>query len=660
MGRYFSEHQRWDIYDKSNGCCALCGIRLYGYFEVDHKIPFSLGGETTLDNAQILCRRCNRKKGKKMAVNPSIWQEEVREKYATLMQENFLIAACPGAGKTIAALLIAFEMIKEKMICKRLIIVTPSVSLISYWTHEAAKLGLELNERADSNIASNRNGYVVTYQEIAAQNGRAMQIIAADCQHYNTFVILDEPHHLGKSKQWAESALYAFKYAKHRLLLTGTPFRSDNNEIPYVRYEQSDDWKISVPDYTYPYGRGLSNGVVRPVFFETYDGPVSWFKDGEAHTEIISDDSVPKYKQLDLRRHTFDIEGDWFNNVICEANRNLDFIRTETAPNAGGLIVVSSKWQAYAVAEQMRCIFGGNGPVVIVSDDSEEENRKAGIDLERFKNSREPWVVAVKKISEGVDIPRLRILVYATTTTTELFFIQVIGRVIRLDRKAKDPVDEQCAYAYIPKFPDIQQYAKRIEEQRDHVLIPESEDIDSPQNGSGDRDRTRGFSSFLSSDGKYSGQIHSGIEIPPEYIAEARQDCLQLALTHEQHVFAIAKFKMGLGVGLFQEAVRVNHDRALYQDDSGKKAKIPEYEQVREMTRRGGAIHKKIGVLVSIITNGSEDKRLKNNAWQAIGLALNKAQGVDNFTAPRVTLDQCYERIAILDGWIEQGRIIHV
>ena len=34
-------------------------------------------------------------------------------------------------------------------------------------------------------------------------------------------------------------------------------------------------------------------------------------------------------------------------------------------------------------------------------------------------------------VSEGVDIPRLRVGVFATTTTTELFFRQAVGRLVR-------------------------------------------------------------------------------------------------------------------------------------------------------------------------------------------------------------------------------------
>ena len=49
----------------------------------------------------------------------------------------------------------------------------------------------------------------------------------------------------------------------------------------------------------------------------------------------------------------------------------------------------------------------------------------------RFAAGPTPWLVAVRMVSEGVDIPRLRVGVYATTTTTELFFRQAVGRFVR-------------------------------------------------------------------------------------------------------------------------------------------------------------------------------------------------------------------------------------
>ena len=54
-------------------------------------------------------------------------------------------------------------------------------------------------------------------------------------------------------------------------------------------------------------------------------------------------------------------------------------------------------------------------------------------------------------VSEGVDIPRLRVGVYATTTSTELFFRQAVGRLVRWTRG----VPRQRAWLFIPDDPRL-------------------------------------------------------------------------------------------------------------------------------------------------------------------------------------------------------------
>lgn len=52
---------RWQVFERDNFTCQHCGARRY--LEVDHIIPESKGGPTTLANFQTLCGDCNRKKG---------------------------------------------------------------------------------------------------------------------------------------------------------------------------------------------------------------------------------------------------------------------------------------------------------------------------------------------------------------------------------------------------------------------------------------------------------------------------------------------------------------------------------------------------------------------------------------------------------------------
>jgi superfamily II DNA or RNA helicase len=79
-------------------------------------------------------------------------------------------------------------------------------------------------------------------------------------ERFKTLVILDEVHHAGDALSWGEAVREAFEPARRRLALTGTPFRSDINPIPFVRYEPGPDGiPRSVADYTYGYGHALAD-----------------------------------------------------------------------------------------------------------------------------------------------------------------------------------------------------------------------------------------------------------------------------------------------------------------------------------------------------------------------------------------------------------------
>jgi superfamily II DNA or RNA helicase len=104
--------------------------------------------------------------------------------------------------------------------------------------------------------------------------------------------------------------------------------------------------------------------------------------------------------------------------------------------------------------------------VVAISEASDASER-----IKRFAESSAPWIVAVKMVSEGVDIPRLRVGVYATNIQSELFFRQAVGRLVR----TVEGLDEQSAYVYIPADTVLVRYALQIKEERDHRLLQESE-----------------------------------------------------------------------------------------------------------------------------------------------------------------------------------------
>jgi hypothetical protein len=115
---------------------------------------------------------------------------------------------------------------------------------------------------------------------------------------------------------------------------------------------------------------------------------------------------------------------------------------------------VSAKAYATILAE-----VSGQQPTVVLSDDPKASGRIA-----EFGASTDRWLVAVRMVSEGVDVPRLAVGVYATSASTPLFFAQAVGRFVR----ARQP--GETASVFVPSVPVLLDLASQMEAERDHVL----------------------------------------------------------------------------------------------------------------------------------------------------------------------------------------------
>ncbi len=253
----------------------------------------------------------------------------------------------------------------------------------------------------------------------------------------------------------------AFEPATRRLALTGTPFRSDVNPIPFVSYAPDPGAGAgvsrSVADYTYGYGHALADHVVRPVLFLAYSGEMEWRT--RAGDEVAARLGEPLTKDLAAQalRTALDPEGSWIPSVLAAADRRLSEVRRHV-PDAGGLVIASDQESARAYARLLRRI-SGEAPTVVLSDE-----KAASAKISAFTESDDRWMVAVRMVSEGVDIPRLAVGVYATTTSTPLFFAQAVGRFVRARARG------ETASVFLPSVPTLLGHASELEVERDHVL----------------------------------------------------------------------------------------------------------------------------------------------------------------------------------------------
>ncbi len=380
------------------------------------------------------------------------WQKRALDRLAAAAAPDFLAVATPGAGKTTFALCAAVHDLADNP-GRRLVVVAPTSHLKLQWADAAAGFGLHLEPRwtpSGGRLPADVHGIVTTYQQVAS-NPDALRPLAA-----GSLAVLDEVHHAGDDRAWGDAVRRAFEPAPRRLALSGTPFRSDTLAIPFVRYIGDE----AVPDFEYGYADALADGrVVRPVYFPRINGFMEWIAPDGAAQAAAFDDPLDRARAAQRLRTALSLDGEWLPTVLAQANERLGVLRRHQ-PDAGGLVVATDQDHAQGIADLLRYRCGVRAAVA-VSDDPRSSSRIA-----RFAASADPWIVAVRMVSEGVDIPRLRVGVYATTTTTELFFRQAVGRFVRWTRG----VPRQKAYLFIPDDVRLRTWATQIADARRHSL----------------------------------------------------------------------------------------------------------------------------------------------------------------------------------------------
>ena len=381
------------------------------------------------------------------------WQSAALEAIANHDGESFLASATPAAGKTTFGLRVAFEMLAAGRV-ERVVVAAPTTHICRQWAADAARYGIDLEPNrpnADGGEPADRHGVAVTYQTIAAgpRVHRAGSTRA-------TLLIADEPHHMGEHAAWGARAQHAFEEARFRLLLSGTPFRSDDSPIPWVTYDAGG---VSQADYTYGYTDALLDGVCRPIAFQAYDGDMEWVSEGKRRRASFAT-VLPQQEAARRLRTALDPEGDWVAEVLRDADQRLSAVRAAGHPEAGGLVIAADKEHAGLIAAKLERI-AVERPEIVTSDEVDSSARIAA-----FSAGSRRWLVSVLMVSEGVDIPRLRVGVYATAARTELFFRQVIGRFVRRTPAPK----AQMSHLLMPADPRLKALAARIEEERNHAL----------------------------------------------------------------------------------------------------------------------------------------------------------------------------------------------
>jgi superfamily II DNA or RNA helicase len=383
------------------------------------------------------------------------WQRRALQQWIFDNKRDFLLVATPGAGKTRYALWGAHYLISSGRVA-RLVVVCPTENIKQQWASTANEVGLFIDANWSNSFGretEDYHGIVTTYQGVS----KAPALFKKQCEDRPTLVILDELHHCAANLCWGEAAGEAFAPAEYRLSLSGTMFRNDNCQIVFCQYDGDGR---SVPDFSYSYAEALKDNVCRPVYFPTINGRAKWISHDGALLDCWLLDAVEHRYESERLRTILSTNGEWLPAVLRAANDKLSEVRASGHPDAGGLIFAIDQQHASNVAALLRRISGVE-PVKATSSDADAQQK-----IQQFAAGTDRFLVCVRMVWEGSDIPRARVGVYGSNVMSELALRQAVGRFVRM----QPDLEDQSATLFIPAVEPLITYARRIKIERDHVL----------------------------------------------------------------------------------------------------------------------------------------------------------------------------------------------
>lgn len=398
------------------------------------------------------------------------------------------------------------------------IIVTPTRTLKGQWATSMRRFGINIKhdfQNKDRFVPRDFDGVAATYAQVAADPA----LFAHICDVRRADVALDEIHHLGLSLAWGNSAERAFGRGEFVLGLSGTPFRADDNRIPFLRYVDG----YGVPDYEYTYTNALDDEIVRPVVFIPYVSNFRFKAFDELQSIDLGDlENTRAQNQIGLDL-ALNPKSAWMTGVIRDAHALIVQIR-QGMPDAAVMLIARDVDHAERCAKRVQEVTGVT-PKIIVSDES-----KTTTSLDDFARGSDPWLVSVRMVSEGANIPRLIVGIFATNYTSPLFFEQWVGRYTR---RTPLPATGQVAYCFIPALPELIDLAKQIENERRHAVS--DAELREMQREARERDDPQKKIYVLvdSSGNGFDDVVYRGKVVQPSLFGDIPLQVLQTAVPHD-------------------------------------------------------------------------------------------------------------------------------
>jgi len=412
------------------------------------------------------------------------WQQECLQSFVEARQRNesvFVFEACPGAGKSLMASELSWQMLQEENRVELngktvdswpridfVLVIVPWKSIQgdigSGMVQTFDRRGLVVRERffirgarvVEQPVPSNLDAVITTYAEV--MNQETVDVLEKwRAKGFRFAVVFDEMHHANEQNgAWGEYAEEVQRMASVTVVMSGTFFRTDGRPIKFVTYKDG----IAVPDFKYTYSSGVSDQVVRPVAFKFTDVELNCMnEDGIETHDLFS--TAPNDRRIGkIMREVFDPEGECVRRMILDVNDSLTVARAKF-PRAAALFTCrpgrndsSGDKHVHQIAQKIRQYVGKE--VVVVT----HKDKNATGKIAQFRNGTSEYLVAVNMISEGVDIPRIRHVALMRYITSEMMFRQIVGRALRW---IVGEDDGTAAKIFLPKFQRMYEFSMNME-----------------------------------------------------------------------------------------------------------------------------------------------------------------------------------------------------
>lgn len=374
---------------------------------------------------------------------------------------DFLVNATPGAGKTQMSVKATTLMMAAGTI-DFVVLIAPTGTICEQFADEMIQAGVVMSRRVDGDAFRRMKAEGIGERVRGLCMTTAMLMNNADevavmTERYKVLFIADEAHHNGTGLDWGDAAIVASQKAVLRLALSGTPYREDDREIPFLHYNENG---IGVPHFEFTHAEARAAHLITPIYFRSVGGYVDVIDQevDDAPVRYTFGDEMTEDNTARRLRYAVDVNSPYVGMLIEEADEELHKVQA-TQPGAAGIVFANTAKQAKKIAKFLRKELGRKVRLVVESAD-------ASIEVAAFNESREDWIVQIRKVYEGANIPRLRVGAYLTNISTEGFFDQASKRLVRR-LEGVDP-DDMPAIMFMPADKRLEDIAAGLGEVKHH------------------------------------------------------------------------------------------------------------------------------------------------------------------------------------------------